>query len=307
MTARDRADGARAEGPRVAVLGGTGFLGRRVVDSLLGAGARVTLAARNPQAVSGLPDGEHLRRVKADIRDRATLDRALDGADATVDCVGLYRERRGLSFADIHVDGARRWAEAAAAAGVRRLVLVSGIGADPHARDAYVRARGEGEAAVRCVRPDACIVRPSVMFSHEGAFIDALADLVRQAPVVPLFGRGQTRLQPVDVEDVATAIARILTGREAPLPLYELGGPHTYTFRDLVQRVATRQGLRRPLLPVPFALWRAAAAVAQMLPAPPVTTGQVALMERDNVVGEGVGTFADLGIRPRAAEELGLI
>lgn len=302
---RDRA--RRAEGPRVAVVGGTGFLGRRIVDSLLSAGARVTLAARDPHAAGDLPDGQRLRRVAADIRNRAALDRALEGADATVDCVGLYRPRRGLSFEDIHVEGARRWAEAAAAAGVGRLALVSGIGADAHARDPYVRARGRGEDAVRTVRPDACIVRPSVMFSHEGAFIDALADVVRQAPVVPLFGRGETRLQPVDVEDVAEAIVRILIGPQAPLPLYELGGPHTYTFRGLVQRVAARQGLRRPLLPVPFALWRVAAAAAHLLPAAPVTAGQVALMERDNVVGEGVGTFADLKIRPRAAEELGLI
>ncbi len=160
---------------------------------------------------------------------------------------------------------------------------------------------------MHAVRPDATIVRPSARFSHDGGFFEALADIVQRAPVVPLFGRGETRLQPVDVDDVALAITHVLTGRETPLPLYELGGPHVYTFRDLVERIVARQGRFPPLVPVPFAVWRAAAVVARVLPAPPVTTGQVALMERDNVVGEGVGTFDDLAIRPRAAEELGLI
>jgi len=293
----------------VIVLGGTGFLGRRVVRKLLEHGRTVGVATRLPEKVArptdSLDRGAHL--VQVDIRDRDTLTRALEGAGAVINCVGLYVETRAESFRDVHVEGARAVAEIVKAHGVQHLVHISGIGVDRGSPSAYIRARAEGEDDVRRAFPAATILRPSAMFSRDGAFFGALDAIVRRLPVVPLFGNGGTRLQPVLVGDVAEAACRALERGNAPGSVFELGGPEVFTYREIVERLAARAGRRRLFLPVPFALWRALAAMASLLPQPPLTPAQVALMQRDNVVGDGVATFAGLSIAPRSAIAMGLV
>ena len=290
-----------ARGP-VVVLGGTGFLGRRVVARVAAHGRPVTVGTRRPGAAEDAPTPVH-----ADVRDAASLARAFAGAAAVVNCVGLYVERGGDTFHAIHVEGARAAAAVAREQGVARLVHVSGIGADASARDAYIRARGHGEAAVRDAFPAATILRPSALFTEDAGFFAALAPVVAALPVVPLFGEGSTRLQPVHADDVAEAAARAIDAEGAPGTVYELGGADVLTYREVVALLAARAGRRRLLLPVPFALWRLLARAAALLPNPPLTPAQVALMERDNVPGQGVAGFADLGITPRGPVALGLV
>lgn len=288
---------------RVAVLGGTGFLGRRVVEALEARDTPVTVAARRPE--SHAAPGR--RTVEADIRDAGAVTEALRDADAAINCVSLYRERGDATFDGVHVDAAGLAAGTAASLGLRRFVHVSGIGADPDARSAYIRARGRGEEAVRAAFPQSVIVRPGAMFSRDEGFIAALGDAVRDTPVFPLFGRGDTRLQPVFVEDVAEAIARLATTTDPVPQTFELGGSETYTFRELVERLAGRQARNPVLIPVPFALWRAAAFAMRPLPNPPVTPFQVALMRQDNVAHADAAGFGDLGIEARSPAELGLL
>ena len=283
----------------VIVIGGTGFLGSRVVGRLRERGRAVTVGSRSADGAAG--------KVRADVRDRASLARAFEGAAAVVNCVGLYVETRGASFHDIHVEGARAVAEEARGQGVRRLVHISGIGADAGSSSRYIRARGEGEEAVRQAFPEATVLRPSAMFSADAGFFAALAPIVRTLPVVPLFGAGATRLQPVHVDDVAEAAARVLDSDTALGKVFELGGPDVFTYREIVERLSVRAGKRRILVPLPFVFWHALATVASLLPGPPLTPGQVDLMRRDNVVGEGVAGFADLGISPRSALADGLV
>ncbi len=169
----------------------------------------------------------------------------------------------------------------------------------------YIGARGLGEAAVRRAFPDAAIVRPSVVFGPDDAFLTTLARLVWILPVCPMFGRGRTRLQPVHVEDVAEAIARILEGAPGTVrPCYELGGPRVYAYTDLLRTVAGGTGEHARLVPVPFALWEALALVAEFLPGAPLTRNQVALMRRDNVASGDLPGLQDLGIRPTAVEDV---
>lgn len=293
----------------VVVFGGAGFLGRRVVGRLIGRGIPVTIASRRPdipRLAVGASD-RAFRLVQADVRDRDALVGALKGARAAVNCVGLYFETRTESFHDVHVEGARAFAEVARAEGARRLVHISGIGVDPKSASGYVRARAEGEDAVRSVFPDAVILRPSAMFSRDGAFFGALEAIVRHMPVIPLFGNGGTRLQPVHVGDVAEAVCRVLDDDQAAGTLFELGGPEVFTYREILERLVARANRRRLFLPVPFALWWALARVASLLPQPPLTPAQVALMQRDNVVGDGVATFSDLGIRPRSPTAMDMV
>jgi NADH dehydrogenase len=178
------------------------------------------------------------------------------------------------------------------------LLHLSGIGADAAARSPYVRSRGEGEVAVRQEFEQAVIFRPSVMVGPDDALLSGLAALIGRLPVLPLFGRGETRLQPVFVGDVAEAAARALTSGQPPAPLYELGGPDIVSYRQLIGLVARRSGCRPLLLPVPFPLWGGITMLAGLLPSPPLTEGQVALMKRDNVAAPALPGLAELGVAP---------
>lgn len=286
----------------VVVLGGTGFVGSHVVRALAARGHDVATGTRDPEK-----HADARRPVRADVTDRASLERAFTGAQAVVNCVGLYVERGERTFQAIHVDGARRAAEVAQAAGADRLVHISGIGADAGSPSDYIRAHGEGDEVVRAAFPEATILRPAAMFSEDAGFFAALAPVVKALPVVPLFGKGETRLAPVHVEDTAEAVARALEMEGAAGKVFELGGPETFTYRELVTRLAARAGKRRLVMPFPFALWRLGAVGAGVLPNPPLTPGQVALMERDNVPASDMPGFAELGITPRSASALGLV
>ena len=181
--------------------------------------------------------------------------------------------------------------------GVARFVHVSGIGANAASSSSYIRSRGEGEQAVRAAFPQAVIVRPSVMFGPDDAFLTPLANLVQRLPMFPLFGAGETALQPSYVEDVADAVVRILDA-PSPEPIYELGGPRIYRYSELVQTLAKQLGTRSALIPVPFWAWKIAALVAEGLPRAPLTRNQVELMQIDNVASLELPGFTDLGIAP---------
>jgi NADH dehydrogenase len=204
----------------------------------------------------------------------------------------------------VHVQGAKTLAQEAAAAGVARLVLVSGIGADAQSRSPYIRARGRGELAVSEAFPGATIVRPSAMFGPGDALFGTLADIARLLPAVPLIGGGRTRLQPVYVEDVAEAIARMLADPGTAGRTYELGGPGVHTLRELVGFALRIIDKRRLLVPVPFALAEIQARLFELLPSPPLTTGQVDLLRVDNLATGDLPGFRELDIRPKALEEI---
>ena len=278
------------------VFGGTGYLGGTVVRRLLASGARVRIAARHsPPARAGLDEAEFLA---TDVRDDASVARAVNGAAGAVNAVALYVEgRHGPSFQDIHVEGARRVARRARDAGAA-LVQISGIGADPASPSRYVAARGRGEAAVREAHPGAVVLRPSVLFGPGDAFVGTL-DAITRLPVIPLFGDGSTRLQPVHVGDVAAAVERALASPQAAGSSFERGGGEAYSYRRILEMVMARRRRRRLLLPLPFPLWMVLARVCSLLPRPPLTVDQVRLMQRDNVAGAGPGLEA-LGVRPRA-------
>jgi len=291
----------------VCVFGGTGFLGRRLVRRLAGEGATLRVAVRSPErAQSVLPtvDLDRVNVLRADVREPASVAAAVAGADAVVNAVSAYVEKAGVSFESVHVQGARTLAQEAFAAGVARLVLVSGIGADPQSPSPYIRARGRGELAARQAFPGATVVRPGAMFGPGDALFGALADIIRLFPVVPLIGGGRTRVQPVYVEDVAEAIARVLAERGSAGQTYELAGPGAYTLRELVEFVLRLVDKRRLLVPVPFAVAEVQARLLELLPSPPLTTSQVDLLRMDNLASGDLPGLRELGIRAKAIEDV---
>jgi uncharacterized protein YbjT (DUF2867 family) len=295
----------------VTVFGGSGFLGRYVVQALARAGCRIKVAVRRPDLALHLqPLGGvgQIALIQANVRDERSVNEALRGADAAVNLVGILEQSGKQKFRAVHVEGAERIAKAARAQGAQALVHVSAIGAGRLAPSVYGRTKGEGEARVLAAFPEAVIVRPSLLFGPEDNFFNRFGWLSRIAPVMPLIG-GKTRLQPVFAGDVAQAIKTALGGRGTEGATYELGGPVTYTFREILKKVCEWTEHPRPLFPIPFWMAKIPAFFVQIVPGAPITVDQIRLLQRDNVVSAGAlrehRTLEGLGVlEPRSVELL---
>ena len=297
--------------PIVTIFGGSGFLGRRVAQSLAREGWRVRVAVRRPDEANFVrPYGfvGQVEPIQANVRDEASTRRAIAGANAVVNCVGVLEESGKQSFAAVIEDGAIRIARIAAAEGVGHLVQISAIGADPDSPSQYARAKGRAEAGIREAFPGAVILRPSILFGDGDGFFNRFASMARLSPVVPVIGP-DTRFQPAFVDDVATAAAKAVTGG-VPAGVYELGGPEVQTFRELVERILEVIRRRRLVVAMPMGLARLQAGFFDALQRLSgglftntiITRDQLRLLGRDNVVAPGASTFADLGIAPTAME-----
>ena len=239
----------------VTVFGGSGFLGRRIVEHLAAAGHDVRVGVRHPDRAAFLRrldrDGR-IELVQADVWDEATVTRAVDGAASVINTVGHYVEKGRTTFDRIHGEGALHVARQTKQEGAVRLIHISGLGADPGSDSPYVRARGTGESLVKEAFDGVTILRPGVIFGPDDSFLNRLAMLARQSPVLPLFGTGGTRLQPVFVENVAEACVRVLANPSTRCRVYELGGPRVYAYKELVQLVLEGIGRRTVMIPVPL-------------------------------------------------------
>ncbi len=293
------------QGSLVTVFGGSGFVGRHAVRALAADGWRVRAAVRRPDLAGHLqPMGAvgQIHAVQANVRFPDSVRRAVEGADAVVNLVGILAKSGRQTFRAVHADGARAIAEAARAAGAKTLVHVSAIGAEKRSKADYARTKAAGEAAVLEHFPDAVILRPSLVFGPEDQLFNRFATLAGFSPFLPLIGGGRTRLQPVYAGDVAEAIAVACAGRAKPHTVYELGGPEVVTFRARLDKTMAWSGRRRLYLRLPFGLAKLGALLTLPLPngMRPLTVDQVRMLQVDNVVGkiaEAEGrTLAGLGI-----------
>ena len=290
----------------VTVFGGSGFVGRRIVRHLRLRGFHVRVASRHPDRghAQRRPDDPQLQSIKADVHDARSVADALADAYGVVNAVSLYVEQGRETFHSVHVEAAQRVAAQAQRTGVKRLVHVSGIGADPRSQSVYIRKRGEGELAVREAFADAVLIRPAVMFGPDDAFLTTILKLLERLPIYPMFGNGLMRLQPVHVEDVGQAIAKILQREQTGPIMFECGGPRVYSYEEFLRTVASAAGIKPLLIPVPFAGWGALAWIAEMLPSPPITRNQVELMQIDSTPRPDMPWLGELGISPHSIEEM---
>lgn len=289
----------------VTVFGGSGFVGRHVVQALAKRGYRVRAAVRRPDLATHLqPLGApgQIMAVQANLRYRSSVDRAVEGADAVVNAVGILSPTGKQSFDAVQAFGPRAIAEAARGAGLTSITHVSAIGADADSPSAYARTKAAGEAAVLETLPNSVILRPSIIFGPEDGFFNKFASMARFSPSLPLIGGGVTKFQPVYVGDVAEAVARAVDGELAPGATYELGGPEVKTFKQCLQDMMAVTRQRRFLASIPFEIASAMGKVMQIFPMAPITADQVALLRSDNVVSgaaEQQGrTLAGMGIAP---------
>lgn len=298
--------------PIVTIFGGSGFVGRYVARRMAKAGWRVRVAVRRPnEAIFVRPYGDvgQVEPIQANIRDDASTARAIEGATAVVNCVGILTEGGKQRFDAVQAEGAGRIARLAAAAGVQRLVHVSAIGADAESDSGYARSKAEGEAAVTAAFPGAVILRPSIVFGPEDQFFNRFAGMAKLSPVIPLVG-AETRFQPVYVDDVAAAAAVAATGGAAA-GVYELGGPRAYSFRALIELMLAETRRRRLIVNIPFGLAKIGAAALDVAGAVGgivglnntiLTRDQVRQLARDNVASEDAPGLADLGVTPTPVE-----
>ena len=288
------------------VFGGSGFVGRYIVQRLAQAGWRVRVITRHPNRAGFLRPYGSVGQIdisKGDIRDEAVLRAAITGADAVINCVGILSETRGAKFATIHATVPAKMARIAAGANVAQFIHISALGASKTSR--YTQSKIAGEVAVRKAFPKSVILRPSIVFGAEDQFFNRFARMAKVLPILPLVG-GETLFQPVFVEDIARVVARAADGRMSGI--YELGGPTQVSFKDLIQQMLTITQRKNRIFDMPFFIARIQATVFDMMQIGSfgvftntiLTRDQVETLRVDNIVlpRAKVKTFKDLGIAP---------
>jgi NADH dehydrogenase len=295
----------------VTVFGGSGFVGRNVVRALCKRDYRIRVAVRRPELAGHLqPLGKvgQIHAVQANLRYPASIEAAMRDSRAAINLVGILAESGAQSFEAVQAAGAGAAAKAAAAVGAS-MVHVSAIGADEDSPSRYGRSKAAGERAVLAAVPSATILRPSVIFGPEDQFTNRFAALARMSPALPLIGGGMTKLQPVYVGDVATAVADAVDGKTKQGATYELGGPEVLTMREIMEIILATIERRRMLVSLPFGLAKLQAQLLQFAPGPlKLTPDQLALLRSDNVVSHTAKaadlTLEGLGIAPDSLEAI---
>lgn len=299
----------------ITVFGGSGFVGRQVVETLTKRGYRVRVAVRRPErAYYMLQVGEvgQIQMLKTNVHIRESVARALIDADAAVFLPGLLYSSGRNTFESVLIEGIRNVAELAASTGIP-LVHISALNAKVSSSIPYIASKYEGEKIVRTVHSAAIILRPSVIFGPEDNFFNKFADMARFSPALPLFGGGKAKFQPVYVGDVAEMVARALDGNVPAGRIYELGGPEVLTFRELMEEMLSVIRRRRALVPVPFWLGRLIGGVMGLLGRIPLmptfaTADQVSMLQYDSIVSKAAiregRTLEAVGIEPQAMDAI---
>ena len=292
-------------GELVTVFGGSGFVGKAVVQHLAKAGYRVRVAVRHPNNalhVKPLGDLGQVQISQANLRNRNSIEAAILGADYVINLVGILYESGAQTFDKVHHKGAALIAEISADAGVKKFIHLSAIGADLESASKYARSKAAGEVSILKAYPEATIVRPSVVFGQDDLFFNKFAGLAKMFRVMPVIC-GETKMQPVYVGDIAAAIETIIGRDDTQGKTYELGGPKVFTFRALLEMVNSVTELNATMISIPIQLAYFQAFFFGMLPNPMVTVDQLRLLEHDNIVVGGKN-FSDLGIVPTPTEAI---
>lgn len=295
----------------VTIFGGSGFIGKYVVRALVKEGWRVRVAMRRPHTGLDLKvtgNVGQVQLVQANLRFPLSVQRAVDGSDAVVNLVALLSESGKQTFEALHVTGAETLAKACAEAGIKNLVHISALGADLDSASEYARTKAEGENLIRASIASADILRPSIVFGPEDNFFNQFAAMTSFAPALPLIGGGGTKFQPIYAGDVAEAVATCLR-RGTHGETYALGGPQTYTFKELLEFVLKTIDRKRFLVPVPWFAANAMGFAGELSGAIPfvtpfLTRDQVTLLKTDNIIPDEMKSAEDLAIELETIEAI---
>lgn len=291
---------------KACVFGGSGFVGRQVVRELARQGYIIKVASRVPERAYYLKTAGNVGQIvpfACNYNDAASLRDAVRGCDVVVNCIGILFEKGKNTFQKIHVDLPKAIAKACADEDVARFVHVSALGCDD-AVSKYGKSKRTGEAGIFSVYPAATILRPGVIFGAEDEFFNMFARLSMVLPVLPLIGGGTTRLQPVYVGDVSSAIRVAINNPDTKGKTYELGGPEILTFREIYDHLFAQTGRRKALVTLPWGLAKIQGSLFSVLPHPPLTADQVESLKTDSIVRPQSLTLKDLGIEPTSLDAI---
>ncbi len=293
---------------QVTVFGGSGFVGRAIVRALAQEGYQIRVACRRielAERIKTAGDVGQISILRTNLRIPASVAAAVSGSQAVINASGIAFQRGRQRYEAVHVEGARAIAEAASAAGVQRLVHISGIGADQrNSTNRFIRSKVDAEDAIVSGFANATMLRPSVVFGPEDAMFNRMAQIARQAPFLPVVGDGSAKVQPVYVGDVGAAVVAVLERPDTAKSVFELGGPRVYTYREIAALVLREIDRHKRIVGVPAGLMKIMGFFAEFLPVPPLTHDQVDLLVTDNVTRPGAPGLAELGIEPTAAEAI---
>ena len=289
----------------VCIIGGSGFIGRALVEKLARAGARITVLTRNAVRSKNLkPVGDvgQITVMSGDALLDDDLARAIQSADYVVNLVGIFHPSGKQNFENAQAELPQRIAQIAEQAEVTKIVQISAIGADLNAASTYYRTKAEGERSLLSLALNSTILRPSIVFGPGDGFFDRFARMAMIAPALPLLAGGNTKFQPVFVGDVAESIIYCLSNSQTDGQIYELGGPSIYSFKELLVYMLSAIGKKRALIPVPIFAMQVPAAMASILPNPPITRDQLRMLDTDNIVNENMLDITSFGITPQPIE-----
>ena len=289
----------------IAVIGGSGFVGRATIEMLARRKARTIVLCRNAERAKYLkPMGTagQITLISGDACDDEVLERVIAPADAVLNLVGILAETGSQKFVALQAELPKQIGALANKHGVESLVHVSAIGASASSPSIYSRTKADGEDALLQTFPNAVILRPSIVFGAGDNFFNRFAKMAMLAPALPLPNGGSMLMQPVYVGDVAAAILAGLgftkTGTKMEGEILELGGPNVFSFRQLMELTLSQIKRRRLLVPVPLWAMRFGAVFTGLLPNPPLTVDQIRLLANDNVADPSRPGLLEIGITP---------
>lgn len=289
------------KGSVVTVFGGSGFVGRYIVEALARRGYRVNIASRYPERAQHLRTTGLVGKIslqRCSLLNPADIEKAVALSDYVVNAVGILYESGSNTFSDVQQQGAADIAKACAKFGVRKLVHISALGIESAPASRYASSKLAAEGAIKNSGVRYSILRPSVVFGTEDGFFNRFAAFAKYLPFVPVIGGGHTRFQPVYVKDVARAVAACLELPATDNITYELGGPEIVTLRQVIEYIKKITHRRSYILSLPFPVASLVGRIAQLLPSPPITADQVELLKHPNVLSGTLPGLKELGIEP---------
>jgi uncharacterized protein YbjT (DUF2867 family) len=285
----------------ILITGSTGFVGRHLVKRLSTEGERPRCLVRSREKAQQVLPLDQVEVAVGDTTSPASLAPAMQGVDTIVHSAFItadLKESRNASYYGVNVEGTRNVVEAAKQAGVKKMVLVSGLGTRPDKPGSYMQGRYLAEQAVKESGLAWSILQPSIQFGEHAAFFKGLADLIRMAPVVPVVGNSKLRFQPIWVEDVVTCLTKMIRDPARNGKTYAVGGPDYFTYGEILDMLAQALGKKRLKASAPVPFVRLGAAVMQtVLPRPPITTAALTLFTFDNIT-ELDAVQRDFGFQP---------
>ena len=291
----------------VTIFGGSGFIGRYVVEDLCKKDYKVRVITRDCVAAEHLKTAGFPGQVSLEygdlLKDETVKDK-FENSYAVINLVGILFEKGRQKFDELHAKAADRLAKHAKAAGVQRFIQVSASGVDRSLKSEYARTKSLAEKSIWAAFPKATVIRPSVVFGAQDNFLNQFAKMSVVSPFLPLIGGGKTKFQPVFVADLAQAIVNALGMDETKGKVYEVGGPEVYSFREILEFILEQTGRKSTLVNIPFGPAKMIGAFASLLPKPPLTADQVNLLQNDNVVYTNSLKITDLGVKPASMKDV---